>query len=124
VTPGHRFYGYDRCSTCRRALAWLREHDVPVTVIDITTTPPDVALLRQALAQLGNRGRLFNTSGRSYRELGAERVRAMDDDEVLAALAADGRLIRRPFLVSGDGRISTGFKPEEWAKTLDLPPSP
>ena len=32
----------------------------------------------------------------------------------LEALAADGRLIRRPFLITTTGRILTGFRPQEW----------
>lgn len=38
----------------------------------------------------------------------------MDDAAALEALAADGKLIKRPFLVRPDGRILTGFSPEEW----------
>lgn len=73
--------------------------------------------MRAALGQLG-RGRLFNTSGQSYRALGAAAVKAMDDEQALAALAADGRLIKRPFLISADGRIITGFREEEWQQLL------
>ena len=113
----HRFYGYGPCGTCRKALAWLKERSIAVEVIDITTTPPGPDELRQALRQLG-RGRLFNTSGQSYRALGAERVKAMDDEQALAALAADGRLIKRPFLVTSGGAVLTGFKDPEWSKTL------
>jgi len=74
--------------------------------------------LEQALAQLG-RQRLFNTSGQSYRALGAAAVQALDDQAALAALAADGKLIKRPFLISDGGRILTGFKEPEWAALLD-----
>jgi arsenate reductase len=113
----HRFYGYGPCGTCRKALAWLSERSIPVEIVDITTTPPGPDELRQALSQLG-RGRLFNTSGQSYRALGAERVKAMNDDQALAALSEDGRLIKRPFLVTSGGSILTGFKDPEWSKIL------
>ncbi|WP_216904564.1 Spx/MgsR family RNA polymerase-binding regulatory protein [Synechococcus sp. CCY 9618] len=111
---GHRVYLYAGCSTCRKAVAWLRERALPFESIDITTTPPSLALLGQALDQFGHRGRLFNTSGQSYRALGPATVKAMDDATALAALAADGRLIKRPFLVTASGRIVTGFQPREW----------
>ncbi|MFN9933760.1 MAG: Spx/MgsR family RNA polymerase-binding regulatory protein [Cyanobacteriota bacterium] len=113
----HRFYGYGPCGTCRKALAWLSERSIAVEIVDITTTPPGPDELRQALSQLG-RGRLFNTSGQSYRALGAERVKAMNDDQALAALSGDGRLIKRPFLVTSGGSILTGFKHPEWSKIL------
>ena len=48
----------------------------------------------------------------------------MDDDQALAALAADGRLIKRPFLVAADGRILTGFRPQEWQELLGSPTPP
>ena len=64
------------------------------------------------------RKRLFNTSGQSYRALGAAAVAAMDDDQALAALAADGRLIKRPFALASDGAVLVGFKLEEWSAAL------
>ena len=111
-------YQYPGCGTCRKALAWLRERQIPFDTIDITTSPPPLELLATAHDQLGGFGRLFNTSGQSYRALGAAAVKAMDRTTALAALAADGRLIKRPFLVSGNGRILTGFRPEEWQELV------
>ncbi|MFM7268892.1 MAG: Spx/MgsR family RNA polymerase-binding regulatory protein [Cyanobium sp.] len=113
-----KVYSYAACGTCRKALAWLRERGINAEVIDITINPPPRALLAQALEELGDRRRLFNTSGQSYRDLGADRVRGMNDCEALEALAADGRLIKRPLLVSSEGRITTGFRPEEWEGLL------
>lgn len=113
-----RLYCYGACSTCRRALKWLADGGIPAEVIDITVDPPGLDLLSEALNQLGDRRRLFNTSGRSYREIGADRIKAMDDQAALKALAADGRLIKRPFLVSASGRILTGFQEAEWAQLL------
>lgn len=112
-----RLYAYAGCSTCRKALAWLRDRGLQPEVIDITTQPPSLEDLRQGLGQLG-RARLFNTSGQSYRALGSATVKAMDDEQALAALAADGRLVKRPFVVAANGRILTGFRPEEWAELL------
>jgi arsenate reductase len=118
VSDALRVYAYGPCSTCRKALAWLAERGLVAEVIDITTTTPPVSLLRQALVQFGDRRRLFNTSGKSYREIGAAKLKAMDDEEALAALAADGRLIKRPFLVAPSGQILTGFKEPEWEQLI------
>ncbi|MEO1001498.1 MAG: Spx/MgsR family RNA polymerase-binding regulatory protein [Cyanobacteria bacterium J06638_7] len=112
-----RLYSYSRCSTCRKALAWLAGHGLAVEPIDITRQPPSREELLLALQQLG-RKRLFNTSGQSYRALGAASVGAMDDEQALAALAGDGKLIRRPFLITGDGAVLTGFQPQEWQQRL------
>ena len=112
-----RVYSYAGCSTCRKAQAWLREHSLPVEIIDITIQPPALAELRAAMEQLG-RSRLFNTSGQSYRALGASAVRALSDEAALEALAADGRLIKRPFLVTPAGAVLTGFQTMEWQSLL------
>lgn len=118
-----RLYSYAACSTCRKALAWLKQLGLEVEVIDITVQPPSQRELDSALEQLG-RSRLFNTSGQSYRALGSAVVKALSDGEALQALAADGRLIKRPFLVTADGRISTGFNPQDWSSLLGLSSSP
>lgn len=112
-----KLYSYAGCGTCRKALAWLRGRGLAVDPIDITSQPPNGEELRQALAQLG-RGRLFNTSGQSYRALGAAAVAALDDGQALAALAADGKLIKRPFAITAAGAALVGFKPDEWAAAL------
>jgi len=117
-----KLYSYPRCSTCRKAITWLQSRghhpavatpDQQLEIIDITQQPPSAGELHQALAQLG-RKRLLNTSGQSYRALGAAAVQAMDDPTLLAALASDGKLIKRPFLILNDGRTVTGFQQAEW----------
>ena len=113
-----RLYSYRACGTCRKALAWLAERGIEPELIDITLTPPSRAELEQALTQLGQRSRLFNTSGQSYRALGAARIKAMDDNQALEALAADGKLVKRPLLITAEGRITTGFQPLEWEALL------
>jgi arsenate reductase len=117
ATPALRLYSYGACGTCRKALAWLKERGIEAEVLDITRTPPELAVLQRALEQLG-RSRLFNTSGQSYRALGAATVRSWDEATALAALHSDGKLIKRPLLVAQDGSILTGFQPGEWEQLL------
>ena len=117
-----RLYSSPRCSTCRNALQWLAQQGFSVQagsleLIDITRTPPGLAELRQAMAAVG-RKRLFNTSGQSYRALGSAAVAALSDDQALAALAADGKLIKRPFAITTTDAALVGFKPEEWEAAL------
>lgn len=117
-----KLFSYPKCGTCRKALQWLAQQGFSVEagnleLIDITLQPPSPAELRLAWDGLG-RKRLFNTSGQSYRALGSATVAAMDDDEALAALAADGKLIKRPFAITAAGTALVGFKPEEWQAAL------
>ena len=111
-------FSYNRCSTCRKAMAWLSDHGIAYQLHDIVREPPSRLLLGEALKHFGDRKPLFNTSGQSYRSLGSATVRAMSDEEALDALARDGKLIKRPFLQLSDGTFLVGFKPEVWMKTL------
>ena len=120
--PPLRLYSYPQCGPCRKALQWLAQQGFSVQagsleLVDITRTPPGLAELRQAFAAAG-RKRLFNTSGQSHRALGSAAVAAMDDVQALAALAADGKLIKRPFAITAGGAVLVGFKPEEWQAAL------
>jgi len=113
-----KVWSYARCSTCKKALAWLEQQGLSYDVVDITETPPSRDLLASAAVFLGSRKPLFNTSGQSYRALGSSTVKAMSDDEALDALAADGKLIKRPFVALGDGKFLVGFKLDQWTEAL------
>jgi len=112
-----RLYSYSACSTCRKALSWLAQHGHGVEIIDITIHPPAGLELKLAFEQLGRKA-LLNTSGKRYRELGAATIAAMDDQQLLDVLASDGRLIKRPVLITDDQRVLTGFKLEAWEALL------
>ena len=64
--------------------------------------------------------RFFNTSGKSYREGGfGKKLPTMSDDEALEALAADGKLIKRP-LVDGGKFVLVGFKEVEYSEAFGV----
>ena len=54
-----------------------------------------------------------------YRELNlAEQLKTMSEDEQLALLASDGLLVKRPILVTAEGKVVPGFKAETWSAAL------
>ncbi len=112
-------YHYPACSTCRKALAWLDRHGVAHTRIDIVKEPPSRSVLARVLPQTGDNLRaLFNTSGQSYRDGNfKERLPTLSRDQALDALAADGKLIKRPLLITKDGAL-VGFDEAAWKRTL------
>ena len=109
-------YQYPKSSTCRKALKWLDEHGVDYAATDITAKPPSKTALKRIWKASGLPLRkLFNTSGQSYRGGGfKEKLPTMSEDEQLAALAADGKLIKRP-LVVGDDFALVGFSADAYA---------
>ncbi|MCA9609313.1 MAG: Spx/MgsR family RNA polymerase-binding regulatory protein [Myxococcales bacterium] len=112
-------YHYPGCSTCKNARKWLAAHGVEPKLIDLVATPPSAATLKKLWKRSGLPiAKLFNTSGQSYRGGGfKERLPSMSDDEALAALAADGKLIKRPILVTAD-RVLVGFRDAAYAEAF------
>lgn len=112
-------YQYPKCGTCRKALKFLEASGVEFTPKDIVETPPSKSTLKKALKLSGlSINKLFNTSGQSYRSGGfKEKLKTMSETEALSALAADGKLIKRP-IVLGEGFALVGFREDEWRKVL------
>jgi arsenate reductase len=107
------FFEYAACSTCRKAKKWLDANGVAYRSVPIVEKTPPVA----ELAALVRRSMLpvqkwFNTSGQSYRalalRLGKEGVAKLTETEKLRLLSADGKMIKRPVLVSPE-RVLVGF---------------
>ncbi len=114
-------YTYANCDTCRRAVKWLRAQGIAFTEKPIRETPPSVAELRAMLAHLGGAEalrKLFNTSGRDYRELKlGEKLPAMAEAQALALLATNGNLVKRPFALSKATGL-VGFDEAVWGDAL------
>ncbi len=112
-------YHYKNCSTCRKAMQWLAARNIEVRAVDLVAEPPSKLTLKKVreLAAVPVK-KLFNTSGVSYREGGwKDKLAALSDEQALAALAADGKLIKRP-LVLGPEVALVGFREAEWAAAL------
>lgn len=113
-------YTYANCDTCRRAVKWLRDRGLDFDERPIRETPPTRGELAAMLAaQGGELRKLFNTSGRDYREqqLG-EKLPALSPAVALALLAGNGNLVKRPFLLGPGGVALVGFDPAAWAAAL------
>lgn len=114
------FVEYPKCSTCKKAKAWLDEHGVEYIDRDIVTDNPAADELATWIARSGLPvRRFFNSSGMKYRELGlkARLDAGMTDQECCELLATDGMLVKRPLLVGDDFAIP-GFKEAAWTEAL------
>ena len=114
-----KVYQYPKCGTCRKALKWLDAHGVDYQSIDIVEKPPSKAALKQLVKRSGLPVRKwFNTSGQSYRQGGfKEKLESMSEAQAIDALAADGKLIKRP-VVDGDGFVLVGFDEAAYKKAF------
>lgn len=114
-----KVYEYKNCSTCKKALKYLDEKGISYDRIPIVDQPPTLIELKQMLTHLKANGKtfknLFNTSGEMYRELKiSDRIKAgLSEEEALKLLSKNGKLIKRPFVLTPKSG-TVGFKPEEW----------
>ena len=110
-----KVYAYSQCSTCKKALSYLRSTGRDFELKAIRETPPTKPELQAMLKVYGGKvGKLFNTSGTDYRvmKLG-EKLKSMDPAKALALLAKNGNLVKRPFVVAGNTGM-VGFDLVEW----------
>lgn len=111
------FLEYPKCSTCKRAKAWLTENGVAFDDRHIVEDNPTAEELKEWWEKSGlPLKKFFNTSGLVYKEQNLkERLPDMSEEEQLALLATNGMLVKRP-LVIGEDFVLIGFKETEWER--------
>ena len=111
------FLEYPKCSTCKRAKAWLTENGVTFDDRHIVEDNPTAEELKEWWEKSGlPLKKFFNTSGLVYKEQNLkERLPDMSEEEQLALLATNGMLVKRPLVIGGDF-VLIGFKEAEWER--------
>jgi len=114
------FLEYPPCSTCKKAKKWLDEHGIAYTDRHIKENNPSFEELRTWLDASGLPvKKFFNTSGLLYKSMELkDKLPTMSVEEQLQLLATDGMLVKRPIIVTEDGKVLTGFKEKDWADLL------
>ncbi len=112
-------YIHPKCSTCQKAMAFLKAQAVAVTIKDITVTPPSLSELKAMLEfQNGNIKKLLNTSGQLYREMQlASKLPNLSHDDILLLLSQHGMLVKRPFLLAQNVGL-IGFSEAQWSAAI------
>ncbi|UYL10245.1 arsenate reductase family protein [Bdellovibrio sp. SKB1291214] len=115
-----KVYEYAKCSTCVKALKFLDAKKVPYQKLPIVDKAPSQAELKKMLSALKERGgsirNLFNTSGVMYKEMKlSEKLPSITETEAIKLLSENGKLVKRPFVLSDDVAL-VGFKEDEWKK--------
>lgn len=113
------FVHYPKCSTCKKAKAFLDDRCVEYKERHIVEENPSFEELKKWYEMSDYPlKRFFNTSGMRYREMGLkDKLPHMSEEEQLELLATDGMLVKRPILIDGD-RVRVGFKEKEWEEMV------
>lgn len=117
----YTFFWYPKCSTCKKAKAWLDQNKVKYETIDMIEHPPSADQLAKWMEESGLPvRRFFNTSGIRYREQGLkDKVNGFSIKEASELLSTDGMLIKRPILVKDNRFLVNGFKESDYEGAIN-----
>ena len=113
------FICYPKCTTCKKAQAWLDAQGTAYDLRDIKQENPSEEELRTWWKASGlPLKKFFNTSGLQYKALQLkDKLPTMTEEEQLALLATDGMLVKRPLLIGKDF-VLAGFRQPEWEEKV------
>ncbi len=106
-----KIYGIPSCGTCKKALQWLDNHEIPYEFVNTKEHPPSLEQV-QTWVQALTAKPMRNTSGQSYRALDEEK-KDWDDQQWIEAFAQDAMLLKRPLFERDGQAILVGFRASE-----------
>lgn len=111
------FLEYPKCTTCKKAKAWLERNHIDFTDRHIVEQNPSAEELKAWHKQSGlPLKKFFNTSGLLYKELQLkDKLPEMSEEEQFDLLATNGMLVKRPLIIGADF-VLAGFKEAEWER--------
>lgn len=105
-------YTSPSCTSCRKARAWLQEHQIPFVERNIFSEPLNSSELK-AILQMTEDGteEIISTRSKVFQKLN------MDLDELLELVQNNPGLLRRPIMID-DKRLQVGFNEDEIRRFL------
>ena len=109
------FLEYPKCTTCKKAKAWLESNAVAFEDRHIVEQNPTAEELKAWWEKSGlPLKKFFNTSGLLYKELKLkDKIPTMTEEEQIELLSTNGMLVKRPLII-GEDFVMVGFKEAEW----------
>ncbi len=104
-------FGIPNCGTCKKAFKWLEDNNIPYEFINTKENPPEKSAIAEWVNSLGAKP-MRNTSGKSYRALGAERAN-WSDARWIEEFSKDMMLLKRPLFVKDGKAVLVGFRGSE-----------
>ncbi|CCI87346.1 transcriptional regulator Spx [Lactobacillus gigeriorum] len=105
------------CTSCRKAKAWLEEHEIPFKERNIFSDPLSKSEILQILRMTENgTEEIISTRSRAFRHLKLD----LDDlslDQLLDLVDKDPSLLKRPIIMD-DRRLQVGYNEDEIRRFL------
>jgi len=110
-----KIYGIKNCDSVRKAIKYLKSHEIAYEFIDFRETPVDHETIASWLKHTDIQT-LFNTKGTTYRTLNLKEL-DLSDEEKQQWLAKENMLIKRPVIVL-DNKLIVGYNESQYLETL------
>ena len=101
-----KLYGIKNCDSVKKAIKYLKSHEITYEFIDFKATPVDCKTVTPWLKHVEMK-KLFNTRGTTYRTLKLKELN-LNEDQQLQWLCKENLLIKRPVLVVND-KVTVAF---------------
>jgi arsenate reductase len=101
-------YGLPHCTTCQRALQYLRNRDVTISRFrDVKAELLQRSEVEELARKVGGPEKLFSRRALKYRQMGLHE-RHLTDDDLLRLMTEEYTFVTRPVVVHGN-RATAGF---------------
>jgi arsenate reductase len=111
-------YGIKNCDTVKKAVAWLKEHNLEHTFYDVKTCGLTLKQIDAWRTLLGPET-LINKRSTTWKQLTPEEQTRVLQPQGLALVLANPTLIKRP-LIEFNEHTLVGFNEEEYAKVFAI----
>ncbi|GEL12923.1 regulatory protein Spx [Lapidilactobacillus concavus] len=110
-------YTSPSCTSCRKARAWLKDHDIPFTERNIFSDPLTKDEIKQILRMTEDgTEEIISTRSKVFQELGIK-IDDLTMDALLNLVEKNPGLLRRPIIMD-EKRLQVGYNEDEIRRFL------
>ncbi|WP_338450908.1 transcriptional regulator SpxA [Niallia oryzisoli] len=107
-----RLYVTSSCSSCRKAKAWLEEHQIDYIERNILTEPITLDEIKSILRMTENgTDEIISTNSNAYQELDVN-IESLPLKELYKLIMDNPKMLKRP-IIQDEKRLQVGFNAEE-----------
>ncbi len=105
------------CTSCRKAKAWLEEHEIPYKERNIFTEPLTIEEAKQILRMTENgTDEIISTRSKIFQELNVD-LETMPLQDLFKLISENPGLLRRPIIID-EKRLQVGYNEDEIRRFL------
>ncbi|HHW39056.1 MAG TPA: transcriptional regulator Spx [Bacillales bacterium] len=105
------------CTSCRKAKAWLEEHEIPYKERNIFTEPLTIEEAKQILRMTENgTDEIISTRSKTFQELDVD-LETMPLQDLFKLISENPGLLRRPIIID-EKRLQVGYNEDEIRRFL------